>query len=427
MTSRNAGFTLFSAMAAALLASCGGQAQVASTGPVHRTPDGAGGTSAKPATDGVAAAEARVAKSPRDGALRVDLAQAYLAQGRFNAAATTLEDAMALGEASPRTGLGLALAYIGSGRNAEALDVLGKWRDQLPASDYGLALALAGQPSQGVSILTDAVRGGESNAKTRQNLAYAYALDGRWTEARVVAAQDLPADQIDARLAEWGSRALPQQGQARIAGLLGTPVRSDPGQPAALALNDVPHAAQTALAVAAPAPAGELAPLDETDVSPAVQPVVSAAALAVAEPAAPAPVPSGDAFVHQPRVQPVPVATRTFADTFGEVGARAHASGKGHLVQLGSFSTREGAERAWGIFQARDRSLRNHSLRITEAEVRGRRYFRVAAEGFDRSGAQVMCGTVKRRGDGCFAYAESHPLPGALPARREEAARFAQR
>jgi hypothetical protein len=76
----------------------------------------------------------------------------------------------------------------------------------------------------------------------------------------------------------------------------------------------------------------------------------------------------------------------------------------------------EGAQRAWGIYLKRNPALRDHTMRITEAQVQGRRYFRVAAEGFDRGSAQGMCSTVKRGGEACLAYADSRPLPRGLPA-----------
>ncbi|HKR93658.1 tetratricopeptide repeat protein, partial [Novosphingobium sp.] len=238
-----AGLAVCSAMALALLTGCAGQAGLASAG----RPAASGEQPAAMADRVIAKAEDRVARSPRNAAARVELAQAYLAVGRFSAAATTFEDAVALGESSPRLGLNQALAYIGSGRNDEALKVLDRWRNQIAASDLGLALALAGQSDQGVAVLSDALRGGDNTAKIRQNLAYAYALDGRWTEARVIASQDVPADQLDARMSEWASRGQSEQYRTRIAGLLGVPVGPDAGQPAELALNGVEHAARMAV------------------------------------------------------------------------------------------------------------------------------------------------------------------------------------
>lgn len=411
---RKAGLAACSAMAMAVLAGCSGHAPLASSG----SPVVSGERAETQLDQDVARAEERVAKSPRSAAARVTLAQAYLAAGRFESAVTTFDDAISLGDNSPRTGLGQALAYIGAGRNAEAVNVLSRWRDQIPASDLGLALALAGQPGQAVGLLSDAVRGGDDSAKTRQNLAYAYALDGRWAEARVVASQDVSADQIDARLSEWASRARPEQYQVRVAGLLGAPVRSDAGQPAALALNGAAPAARVASAeVPAPAPVAELPPVDAgqsaVNLAQSEQP-------AMVQPEEAAPVPSSFAtsavavsqpaksakFVSQPKVQ----------RTSPVRSALAESAVQGtHLVQLGSFSTLENAHRAWGIFVTRNPALKDHALRITEAEVGGHHYFRVAAEGFDRGSAQTLCSNVKQRGYGCLAYAQTHALPGAMP------------
>jgi len=46
--------------------------------------------------------------------------------------------------------------------------------------------------------------------------------------------------------------------------------------------------------------------------------------------------------------------------------------------------------------------------------VRGKHYWRVSAAGFGLASSQSMCGRVKSSGEGCFAYAESRPLPGAI-------------
>jgi Flp pilus assembly protein TadD len=413
-TTRNAGFTLCSAMVAALLAGCAGQPTVASADSAQVADAQSVGQGEGISDAGLAKIEARVAQSPKNAALRAQLAQGYLAAGRFESAATTFEDALSLGDQTPRTGLSLALSYIGSGRNAEALGVLTHWRAQLPASDYGLGIALAGQPADAVTVLSEALRGGQNTPKMRQNLAYAYALDGRWAEARVIASQDVPADQLDARLGEWGSRARPEFGQARVAGLLGAPLRTDPGQPVALALADAQHAPR--MAAAEPAPTTELPAVAPSEMAVAPEPAAPAFAAAPASASAPA-----LAFAAAPTVQETPRSSieRAFDGSLARVqqprAAPGQAASQGkHVVQLGSFSTMDGAKRAWAIYQRRDASLHGHSLRITEAEVRGRRYFRVAAVGFERGRAASLCSTVKQRGGECFAYESGRPLPGAI-------------
>jgi Flp pilus assembly protein TadD len=428
-SARNAGFTLCSAMVAALLAGCSGQPSVASAGSAPMADAPTGGQGEGIAESVVAKAEARVARSASNASARADLAQIYLAAGRFDSAATTFEDAVSLGDKSPRTGLSLALSYIGSGRNARALDVLSHWRDKIPAGDFGLAVALAGQPAQGVALLTDTLRGGENSPKVRQNLAYAYALDGRWSQARVVASQDVPGDQLDARIAEWASHARAEQAQSRVAGLLGTPLRTDPGQPAALALGGVERAPRMALADTAETVA--VAPVAVADAElPPVESGASfwgtgssaqmASAIVPAADEAAAPASRSDrttierAFADFPK-PPSRKAAAPKVQPAKAQPARAAAQGT-HLVQLGSFATMEGAQRAWGIYLKRNPALRDHTMRITEAQVQGRPYFRVAAEGFDRGSAQGMCSTVKRGGEACLAYADSRPLPRGLPA-----------
>jgi Flp pilus assembly protein TadD len=401
---RAAGFTLCSAMVAALLAGCAGQPSLAgASAPMTDAPLGEAA-----ADKALAKAEARVARSAGNAAARAELAQLYLAAGRFDSAATTFADAVALGDRSPRTGLSLALAQIGSGRNAQALQVLSRWQGQIPAGDFGLALALAGQPAQAVEVLSAALRGGENNPKLRQNLAYAYALDGRWAEARVIAAQDVPADQLDARLQEWASHARPEQAPMRVAGLLGTPLRADPGQPAALALNGGEPAPRLAVAaVPAPTPAEVPAPAE----LPAVRTGESFWGANQPEPAA---IPAAyEAPAPARALAPAPTpAKRTSIERAFAHGVAPRGGQGGHLVQLGSFATREGAQRAWGIFVKRNPALRDHALRVTEARVNGRTYFRVAAEGFDRGSAQSLCSGVKQGGGACLAYADDRAKPG---------------
>lgn len=431
---RSAALVACSAMAAALL---GG---FVSHGAYARAETEAGASDAQALKD-IEKAEKRVSRSPDKASLRTDLARAYLAAGRFQSAAQAYRDAVSLGDNDARTGLGLALASIGAGDKAEAMRTLAQWRDSIPASDLGLAVALAGQPGQGVAILTDVVRGGDVSAKARQNLAYSYALNGQWAQARIIAAQDVPGDQLDARMAEWARMVRPQAHEARIAALIGAPMGVvDPGQPTALALGGaLPEPQFARVEPQAPAPqqvaiaeGGELPALAAAEPAPqvAAEPVPQAPRVAtVARRELPAQA-EDPRFVSRPVVQKVaeskfsaaferPAAARTSsASVRAPAATKIAPAAKGtHLVQLGSFRSREGAERAWGIFVSRNPRLRDHTMRITEAMVRGTRYYRVAAEGFDRAAAQSMCSTVKSSGRGCLAYAASSPLPGGASAK----------
>jgi Flp pilus assembly protein TadD len=389
----------------------------------------------------MSSAEAAVLADPRNASYRAMLGSAYLEGGRFASAATSLDDAMKLGDDSPRTALSLALALAGSGKQAEAAAVLNDYRDDIAKSDLGLAFSLAGYPERGIAVLSDAIRSGENTAKTRQNLAYSYALAGRWKEARLMAAEDVPADMIGDRISEWAQTAQPGYYQVRVAALLGVPAGAkDAGQPLALALNNTPSidqlAAQTTddrsgelapVAVAAvvpsvpaPARAMELPPIGDVAPVAGVQVVSVPVSAPQRRPfddafsaSAPAPAPSfaavssdAQGFVRSVQANPAPM-SRT-------APLSVAAAGGSHLVQLGSFASEAGAKRAWSIYTKRYPELAAHDMVVTEAVVKGKRYWRVSAAGFDRGTSRSMCGKVKTSGAGCFAWAEGAPMKGAI-------------
>ena len=95
---------------------------------------------------------------------------------------------------------------------------------------------------------------------------------------------------------------------------------------------------------------------------------------------------------------------------------RQSASPKGdsHLVQLGSYDSEVEAKRGWTTLKSKFPELAAHDVVITQAEVKGKTYYRVAAAGFGRRGAQEMCSTVRSAGRGCFANAKSNPPKGAV-------------
>lgn len=375
-------------------------------------------------------AEEAVAKSPGDAALRGSLGQAYLRAGRFVSAANAFTDAVALGDNDVRNVLGLALANIARGNNREALGILGGAQASIPASDLGLALALAGEPGRGVAVLSDALRGGENTPKLRQNLAYAYALDGRWAEARVMMMQDVPAGQLNARLTQWAASGHPSFHQQRVAALLGAPVRSDPGQPVRLALNAAPEAAQAAAEVPAPAAAAaELPPVEHATAyapPPASRPApIEAFSPPTATPlTAPAPALASnsrslaafDEFVRPTTSMLAPASAKAPRVRTARAAVRT-VDGGSHVVQLGAFSSEQNARRAWSVLAARNPELKNARMVITPAVVNGRNFWRVAAASYDHSSAYGLCSSVKARGGVCFAYATKGPQQNLLMAR----------
>ena len=393
------------------------------------------------ADQAVSHAEAAVLSEPRNAGFRAMLGASYLEAGRFQSAATSFGDAIELGDTDPRTVLSYALAKTAIGDNVSAIQVLDEWEASLDPADLGLALALAGQPDRGVHVLANALRGGQNTAKVRQNLAYAYALQGNWRAARVMAAEDVPADQVDDRIGEWAQTARPEQTTQRVAALLQVAPSQDLGQPAQLALANHPsHAAMVAEAateVPVETPVAEAPQFAIADDDASSQTSFDEEFAAVEPTVVPASEFAGERVVSNAVIQSLPasytpakaapangtgprIAARTSQRRMASTGSAAAGT---HLVQLGSFSTRENAERAWNIYQGRYSQLSDRDLVITKANVRGKTYWRVSAAGFGASEARNMCGTIKSQGRGCIAYAENRPLPGAVRGPSRMAAR----
>jgi D-alanyl-D-alanine carboxypeptidase len=366
----------------------------------------------------LALAEAAVQVDMQNMEYRSLLARIYMSQGRFASAERTFMDVMELGQVDPRTVVSVALMRIGQGKTESALSLVEAHRSILPASDYGLALALAGEQKQAVQILTDAIRADNASARTRQNLALAYALDGRWREARIMAVQDMPQDRVDERIVEWAQYARPGAYQVRVAGLLKVTPQADSGQPVHLALNGVTAQPQMAAAeepetvsMAAAAPVEELAPIGPAPAAmDEIQEVVKMAMAAVPEPAVEAPLikaPEGPAkaATAAPAPQPVKAAAAApkpvklaLADT-----APVAKMGGSHVLQLGAFSSAAGAQKAWSQLTAKHKVLQGFSSATSTVTVNGKTLTRVAATGFGNfQAANAACNQIKASGGVCM-------------------------
>lgn len=295
------GLAVTTALASATLAGCSGKVAPQAS---HSTAQAEMAMAKGKASKAVSHAEAAVLAAPRVAENRAMLGSTYMEAGRFVAAATTYGEAIELGDTSSRTIVSYALAQLASGNQRGALSTLDTYEAQLDPADFGLAVAMAGRPQQGVHVLGNALRSGQNTAKVRQNLAYAFALKGDWRSARLMVAQDLPADKVGDRLGQWATTSAPGLHHARVASLLGVPMVADSGQPAALALSNYPSvpmlaAENAAKPEAAKAPIasklaanGELPPVSKmvptsAEKNPATKPVkVAAAKPAVKKPAA---------------------------------------------------------------------------------------------------------------------------------------------
>jgi Flp pilus assembly protein TadD len=202
----------------------------------------------------VSLAEQAVENTPNDAGFRALLGNCYFASGRFASAEQAYRDSLSLLPGQAALVLKLALVEIAQGKSGEAMAVLDGARGTLDPADYGLAVALAGQPDAAVDILNQAARTTDADGRVRQNLALAYALSGDWTMARTIAAQDVPPEQLDVRIQQWMKMATPTRPSDQVAALTGVTPRADPGQPQRLALNSVPAHPERYAAVVAPAP-----------------------------------------------------------------------------------------------------------------------------------------------------------------------------
>ena len=410
--------------------------------------DAAKARSAGKTDKAVTLAEQAALAAPNDAAAKAELGNSYLASGRFVSAQHAFDDALVLGDVSPRTALGFVLASIAVGDNRAAIETLDEWRDAMSASDVGLAYALAGNPEMGAQVLSNALRGGENTPTMRQNLAYAHALGGQWATARILAAEDVAPDQLDQRISQWASVARPEDHAARVAALLGVDVQADSGMPAQLALGATPVASPM-LAAAEPqgdaaTRTGELPPVDLLAASNATRELKPLEKPTAARPTnTPSLTDFGTAFggesttvaarvISNPVVQPLPARATTAAAPAPTpkpkpaAPAREQSSdlaGGSHLVQLASYGSEAEAKRGWDIFTKRFPQIANREQVITRAKVNGRIYYRLSAGNLAASSARAVCSAVKAKGQGCIAWEESRPLPGTLDSGRRVASR----
>lgn len=382
------------------------------------------------AAKAVALAEAAVAGSPRDAGYRTLLGQAYLNDGRFVSASTALTEAMELGATDSNTVIALTLAYIAQGKNAEAVELLRAHDDTVPASDAGLALALVGNSEASLYTLGEAARAPGADARTRQNLALALALSGRWAQARILAAQDLSLDKVEGRMAEWTKLAEQPNPGVRIATLIGTSMRADGGMPARLALQASTDTRMAAADVAAPMAAADPAPVERFAPPP---PVVADAGEAIravelpmpardahgvvpvsdlpAPPKADAPVILADAapYRHAPRVdgerlrpmqrEALDIATRIVPRAMGFDSKKP----SGWAVQLGAYDSLAIAQEKWGVLKRRNTMLGQFPASSHSAVVKGRTFHRLTVNGLaSRGDATELCRQLKAQGQQCF-------------------------
>ncbi|WP_033074660.1 SPOR domain-containing protein [Sphingopyxis sp. MWB1] len=397
------------------------------------------------AAKAVALAEAAVAASPRDAAYRALLGQAYLNAGRFAAASAALGEAMELGADDHNVIIALSLAHIANDRQRAAVNLLTEHRRSIPAADLGLALALAGDNSGALYVLTEAARAPGADARTRQNLALALALSGRWAQARVLAAQDLPLDKVEPRMAEWAKLAEQGDGSIRVASLIGTKAQGDDaGMPIRLALANFPEtrfadagAAEESQAPSAPVrfAMADPAPVEAYAPPPPPADMASAGAIRsvelpmpkrgasgvepVAELPEPAPAASAeviladntpyraapeDAAKPAERLRPAQrQALELATDIIPKALAFNAKKPDGWAVQLGAYDSLAVAKEKWDSLKRANGVLANYPASSHAAVVKGRTFHRLTVNGLaSRTDADNLCVRLKAQGQPCF-------------------------
>ncbi|HEX5258236.1 MAG TPA: tetratricopeptide repeat protein [Sphingomicrobium sp.] len=398
-------------------------------------------------------AEKAVEHSPDDAGFRALLGNAYFAAGRFSSAEAAYKDALTIYSNQPQVVLRLALVETALGKKDQAVAFLHAGQSVLDASNYGLALAVAGEHDEAIEVLDSAARQPGADATVRQNLALAHALAGDWTEARTIAAQDVPGDKLDARIRDWMQLASPKKPSDQVAALTGvTPSAVDQGQPVRLALRKT----DTMLAQAAPAPA----PVAQATPAPAPQ----VAQAAPPPPPAPQPAPTFAEAVAAPTPAPQPapavapapsvakalvseaasIATQTTTmlataahkaeatvaafmpnrappaakPKARHIAAAVHHGNSGVVMQVASYRSPQQVSAGWSNLTQRFPALRAYlPLRARFDSPKGT-FWRLSIQGFgNEREAIARCNLLKSRGGRCFVRGAAGDAPVEIASR----------
>lgn len=377
----------------------------------------------------VMAAEEAVSYDLRNPDMRALLGRAYLADGRLKSAEQAFRDTLTLQPQHPGATLSLALVRVALGDSDEARRILMDAEGLVSDSDRGLGLALAGDYTVAIPLLQSVVREDAENVKARQNLAFAFAMNGQWREARSVAGYDLGPGQVADRIGEWAQIAQPANSYDQVAYLLGIRPVQDAGQPTRLALGPVSGNVQLASAPEAILPVTQYYPPVEAAQEAAPAPVVEAAPAPVVDAEAPAAVGAGELpapgletidTVARPAItyvpgeivqkllpEPVKPSAPAFASA-GKVKMPASSTGTGkYVVQIGAFSSPKTAQAGWNKTVSQNPSLSDYTPISSNFRPKGGKSFvRLSIGGFDNRGtANQACSTIKSKGGVCFVRA----------------------
>jgi Flp pilus assembly protein TadD len=391
-------------------------------------------------------AERAVEHTPNDAGFRALLGNAYFAAGRFASAEAAYKDSLTLNSNQPQVILKLALVETALGKKDEAVAFLRAGQSVLDPSNYGLALALAGDRDEAIQQLDTAARQPGADATVRQNLALAYALAGDWAEAKTIAAQDVPADQLDSRIHQWMQLASPKSPAYQVAALVGvTPAAVDGGEPVRLALrrtdtmmaSATPSPKAAPVAVAAPAPAPQLAQAAPQPVAAPqpkfVEAVAAPAPAPQAEPAVvPAPAPKSivaeaesiasvplamiSSAAHRAAAQVASLMPRKAAPVARpkppRIAAAARRGNPNVVMQIGSYGSPQQVSTGWSRLTQRFPALRAYlPLRARFDSPKGT-FWRLSVQGFGTEREAIArCEALRSRGGRCFVRGAAGDKP----------------
>ncbi|MFL6786978.1 MAG: SPOR domain-containing protein, partial [Sphingomicrobium sp.] len=241
-----------------------------------------------------------------------------------------------------------------------------------------------------------------------------------WDQARIIAAQDVPANQLDQRIDQWMQLATPKHASDQVAALVGvTPAAADAGQPVQLALN--PNA--TRLADAAPAPQPEKPVVEAAAVAPAPAPIaavapssppaqvtmatIAATAVAEAKSVLASILPHGDVTAPKPAAK---------AQRAQQPAARRGSSPA--VVQLGSYGSPERVLTAWNGAAHKFGALKAYAPMSAKFASPKGTFYRLSVRGFDSVGqASALCNSLRRQGGACFVRNSAGDVPVQIASR----------
>ncbi|WP_052730159.1 SPOR domain-containing protein [Sphingomonas sp. SRS2] len=421
-------------------------------------------------------AESAALLQPRDAGTRLLLGRSYLAAGRFTSADVAFRDALTLDPSLTKASISRALAQIALGQEAAARASLAFVEGQAADADIGLALALLGDSEEALTRLTAAARAAGADARTRQNLGLAFALDGRWNDAAAVAAQDVPADMMPQRLRRWATITQMKSDPAmQVGAILGVLPAIDNGQPDALALAapqseipvvlaEAPPTSPPFVMIAAPVvtsqggsvvtaiaptppPLELLTALAAVPASKPVEVTVESSApirLAAIEPlvaawagpprmrksriieiAAPRPVAAAQPRAVKSVVAKAPVLAKKPILLASRISVKPspNRTAGTWAVQLGAFSSEKRTEIAWGRLSGKARFLSAYTPTGSGRRWGKAMLYRLSVSGLPtRAEATSLCVRIKAAGGKCFVRNMSgdRPMTWALRPRNEQ-------